>query len=1806
MHPSVRPLFRAVLALSLALLAARAFGQSITGTVGAGTYPGYTGIAVLDAGGTPQPFTVETGYTLHNNSFASASVPVRVGFTLLDADGVAVAPESFSTRTTHLVPGNFTVTGTKSAVVAPPALTSGAPYRIRTRLYRERTGFPGVYDPLGLPRTSAPFRFEVVAADAEPGTVAWIRTQTLQRDFTVAGIAGLESFPVRVTGIVGRLAELALPVADGNVVLHVDFALSGAAAGPIALNQARQSMPLVLANHTAGGAPVSVAFDETIVLEPGAQLDPTDTYTLTLSLAVTEPDATEHPADPGTPLDALRLLQFNGTLRFGAVTTQLLLLDGTDGALGAADGGGELTTLYVAEGGITLSSVTGYTAGAPGGLAVALRPDGTADALAPVTWTAAPGAENGVAQGVRYRRGTVTLGETGFNAAQLFVQFPAGLSLVTDPEIRRHRATHPLANVPLDDTLTPIGPLALTPADIGAAALYVSHEDLPLLFTTSQINWEVGAGTFEVVRDDTRYTQAAELDRLDVVRPILAASEQAFRFSNEQYYRRPTAGAASALLFRADAAGRANVAEARIELLPGAFFAHFPVPARVAWTGAGFVQWRDGVVVPAESALESPAAFPIVYTTNCGGPACPVGAPAIPPSLVQFTPSAPWTFTVDGGLRTSGEIAAAPLHWGARSATSFAHETEPFTDARVLVAGHVLHGVFATTANDLGAGALLHAGHSAPGDDTLIERPGTAGYALGFADYPGINFRVGTDGAKFATSILGDKELGPYELRGTSKYYLRTTGLSGIHEAVTASFTALLGGLEIHQFPMSLSGLQLSYLDNRNRDSLIAGEVSVPGARGTTGFSQTFTQLALRCTGELGELTLPNPNDEVHALSYWQARFKAHRAEFIPKGLAPCPGPEAVLVFGAEVQLPAVVKESLAGGLGFFPNGNLVPASAGYFGVDSRLRRPARLNLHGTRSAGDPSRPGFTVNPMTDLYFNDALAGGAPDDGFVSFAGTVDVPFFEDLRVHVLARATGGPTVVRGGWSEGTATFFNSKNFDAANRGFPAGDFADYLANPAFAPVARKNWLGFVDFALPVFWEPARREFRGADAIKKPFLVIETKQVLERLTPTAADLRFGAQFTGLPRLNPAALVIDEDEAINELLQHLPAGSDLVNAAKTLEALLAGRSDQLIDRAIDTQVDAFLAAAVDPLLASLESASDARDEIAGNAPALGAALQAQLSGLVGSAGSANTILKEVDDGLLKLDAGLAAADLLLRKGGNGAFQLLPDGPRGQVLASATAIAGAGAGGFDLAAEINGPLKGTLDEVHGQVVALHGAIGSTRSTLGSVQAGVQAALDVANGAGGIGAISVEAMRKYFETASGTDTTGRFLLEAGATPADSRAKIHGELRRCVRDAVHASSFVRDLRASLFDLLEPLRDDYRTAFDRVNATINDLVRNALASATSSLATQLQIDGGLNQSAGDFSNALQLARLDGTAHIDGDTLTHAHVGAELGLHIPDAFRISGWLDYRNYKSGQPDLDGVIVPADGRIEVILHAEGAAKLSGNPAIQATLEGRYAMTSGGKPLAVGGLLDFASELHFDAFSLKNVHLEFSFGDRDNYVYGRGQGGAWFIDCDVRVFMGRTSNIELLKRIDPDLVTLLDKWGLAHPDRDHPLTGIYWNGDGEGSLNRFFGIPDTPLLTLKGLGGEGTFAFTNQTELEFSLPPPGTNLILGKRTRKGIDVQLGLAGASAEFVVLGAIDAIELLTKDSLADVGGTIFENGGLFSGAITGRFTPRFSLGVEPFEISWSKDFRFTAKGAITPPPLAPPPGLIWLNDLEFD
>ncbi|MBI1841068.1 MAG: hypothetical protein HYR88_09485, partial [Verrucomicrobia bacterium] len=1677
---------------------------------------------------------------------------------------------------------------------------------------------PRTWNATGPAAVSPHYRFNITDVAASSGLSPWVNTLSLERATALATSASSASFQFLAQGVVGRFDAPADPVASDSYQLFLDAALEGANTGPVSLVAPRTALAVTLDSHAPGPLPDSAPIDSFFDVQPLLQIDSTDHYTLTLRVLFAGADNVETLAETITLTD-LRLMHFSGMLRFGDISTTFTAISNDPQPLGTLANVGETTKLGIPANGASLDADPRFTFGTDSDLNVVLGIDGAATTTDIIHFASPADPDTGVANGVQFIRDSVTLDGGGLQAT-CSVRLPAGFGVNTDATARRMLATYPLGKVPLDGALMPVGPLTLSPNARNAEFLYAVHEQLPERFKCVGIVWDVAAGAFTAQRVDTAHVRVVEtaiLEGFPLTVETLIAKD---RPSNDGYLLHPDPGDGNNVVITADAAGRAILTTAQIDLPPSVFTAHFPDRIRVEWTQAGRLVVQDGLIDRDNSQL--PGALDVLIDETPGAPTLPAPAPG--ESFTFELTDSVWRFTADGGLRAEGNIAAAPLRWGARDAATFAQQVSTFSQGSAHIPGVNLRGAFSTDAlADNRPGHLLLSGHGMPGDPSYVERPGTPAYAQGMADYAGLNFRVVASGDQSATTLIGDASVGPYALRDITKFYIRHSGVSGIHAAVKEAFSGLAGALKMYGFPLKLDDYQVSYLDNVVQDTRVSGVITVPGAQGNPGFEQAFVKMFFDPKGRPKELELPDPNDADHILSYWNVRLHPLKGDFMNKTGEAEP---TALVLGGEVVIPGVLRDPLRGSLGFFSDGRMATASDRVPGVNSRLKPPSHIGLHGPGSLTSASKAPFNVEPVTDLYFNNPDEPGAPKQGFAAFAGTIKVPFFQALQVHVLARANGQNTLIRGGWTTKSGqSFFNQANFDANNRGFdPAlADFNDYAnsAEPVgfeyfddsdpkdmahqnrnpYNPLAQQSWLGFVSFKMPVVWDPALRRFLSSVPEDREFLVFRSQRVLKQLTPSGADIKFGLQFKGLPRLNLATLLIDDKEATQEIIHLIPHGSDLVAGMNALSGLLsndqnndATESDRLILQGLDAALDPLFDKLFEPgqPLANALSASDASSILNDPAIHLNADIQSQLSQITGTIDEANSILHQVNTALDSVNTGLSVADTILKKDAGG--------KRGAFILDTLNIAGSLSMSKDDFAQvttkidqtINGELAPTLDEIATIVASAHELSSTAADALKDVETLTREALNAVNevqSGKGLPDNIVKDLTDYFNKAY--DPNGRYLVEAG------KDAIKAKLKDITRQAILQSGFITEVQTTFRNLLTPVRDEYKGSFDQIFGVMNDVVRSALEELSDEVVEHLNEDvGRVNRAVGGFSKTFEMSKTDGSAHIEGNVIQSAHIDTTFALHVPDPITLKGSLDYLCQQSDQPVPACSSGLADGQMQITLQASGGASLAGTPPVSVSARGQFTLNSAGQPLAVSGGLSAKGDIHFDLLALRNAEYNFEFGERDNYLEAAGAGTVYIIDADVKVFMGRTCNTTLLDSIDPEIGLVLGNLGVHPGNQDNTVTGYYFRADGAVSLNKIFDIPDS-VVTLVGKGGVGSFLF---------LTDDVKAIIPGQHWRMGIDVGIATAHINTELKALGGVNAVSLVKHDDvLAFMESLSLLKQGLLDGAVAGEVNVEIGAGIGPFKETITKHCPFSAKGSYTPPPLAPPPGLIFINHLDF-
>jgi hypothetical protein len=282
---------------------------------------------------------------------------------------------------------------------------------------------------------------------------------------------------------------------------------------------------------------------------------------------------------------------------------------------------------------------------------------------------------------------------------------------------------------------------------------------------------------------------------------------------------------------------------------------------------------------------------------------------------------------------------------------------------------------------------------------------------------------------------------------------VRHSGVTGIQladETLGASYVTLYG------YPFRLNYLAFAYLSNINTDSRSDGDLSVPAP---ADFNLAFDRLNLNCFGDVESLSLPSPAPEL-TLAYWSARVKPTTALFTSAD--PCAVGQKTLVMDISTEVDNLPGR-LFGRIGVLANGNLACKNDN-IGCDSRLTLPASVTLPG------PNGASYTLRPASKGYFNDFRTCGdraQTGDGLLTFAGEIDVPFFENLLVQ-------GFTV------------------------------------PIPAERPRRST-----------WSAAGRPKAGRSAATRPLLIRNSTRPTRLIPPAPASLRFGIPGRQPCRLHPA-------------------------------------------------------------------------------------------------------------------------------------------------------------------------------------------------------------------------------------------------------------------------------------------------------------------------------------------------------------------------------------------------------------------------------------------------------------------------------------------------------------------------------------------------------------------------------------------------------------------------------------------------------------------------------------------------------------
>ncbi len=1608
---------------------------------------------LLDSAGNAVPIRDETGAS---NTVYRVSTSVTLPFTVL---GITVNTRTLD-HDAPLVPVNrlspFTqcrvrVTMEKASAAAGPYSAIAANGQDSLRTYYH---FPST-----------------VSNDPERNVIAVLDSGTYQRTYLVNTVAGRDTLQVRADFTLRRYDGFAAAPSSANIPLRFTATLIDATSGlPVPLVQSNFTATRAVQSHGVAllGNPIPPTVlnsSETLNLKPVGQLDsPGRLYRVQVQLAHEEVAGQPYVAANQVTLANQRMLHFNGRLLFGDIATQVSAINNNP-APGAVTATSVASTLAVSAGGGFIVGSPSHTYGTGAALSVLLRNNGDAEytGAANVAVTGPSPDTNAVAN-VRFQRSGLVL-NTGGGFANFKVWLPAGFGIRPLPNSRITTGFLEFNNVKLAQTLHP-APASL----VFASPFWGAEETKPVWIEGSELTWTVANGRFAIkATGRAEYVRSNELARLAVA-PVPAA--QRFKRSNEQLFKAVRSVSSPTVEVRAHTDTTARL-YASFDLGADGFVTHFPYNTLVRHSG-GKLAVADDVVDSASSHLDGVLPLQVEYARDCTEPLCGGG---VGPTTLEFNPDgARLDITRDGGLTRAGTLTSpAPLTWGwigLPAIQSYAHRTDPFSESVFAMAGSFLRGDD-TALNALHrAGALLFTGVG-PANPGQVERPGQAAYQAGLGDYPGVNFRVGTDGAKQGESVLGGKPTGKYPLRARAKYYVRKGGVSGIHEAVFGAFPPTA---QIYGYDFQFSNFGLAFLDSRNVDSRTEGSVKI---QFPSDFTLAFEELKFTCLGALDDAKVA-PGQENKELAFWQADFTPLAMKFARKAAAACNPGEGFLTVGV-MAWAQHVDVPLFGTLGWHPDGNLITRADNALDppFDSRLKLPNSFQIKG------PGSERYTFTPVNDAYYNNwDYYKTAP--GFINIAGKLDVPFFEDLKVHLHTSAdkdgAGAPIHLMGGWPGkgfeiAGQNFFNTNPADPDNRGFPADTtVAGYRqgntdGNLKYLVRAQRNWLGVVDFDYPLKWSTTTRAFMAYSPVTNKLLVVTVEHQAKYLSAKNAELKFGIEYEGMPKINLANMVFDQlggaqnaftGAVLGPARNALEAGVDRFN--ETLQDQMHVFYDQVFDTLVDPVFDALYNQLKSIYIANGNSfpAGEPGNTIANFITGGGNSVVNRLNNLVDGAGPGQfDLVKKLDANLAQIEDALQKLDQVLARAPDGSRQIVAQLIKNLVGELAAQFAGAFVD--SKLNEFLATLDPTLSQVQAALAELRGVVGDIRAALnlpGNFRQQLKAELNSLNA-------QVTAVANQIRN----DINGRFnqILNLGDNPFVhySEAELRAFMRQKLEDRFFASVVAKRIQETikhrLYDVEAAVREGVDSFFQQVNRVIRDVISESLA----------EVDNTINGLADDVNSVLGAGRINGYAHINGDALKLLRLDIYAQLKVPSEMEFNAYFQIKELDSdGTP---AACLPTSGRAtEVTLGATDVDVKWISDGLRANVDGKFTFDPSLSPprlINLGGGIELTGELNFETFKIKYLGASMGFGLLENYFSCAARVAINKYEGMGGIFFGRTCTLDPFFW-DKDVQSILGT---------PPFTGAYayvevWIPVSEALL----GIPATCFFQISAGVGAGAGYF------------------------------------------------------------------------------------------------------------------------------
>lgn len=1550
-------------------------------------------------------------------------------------------------------------------------------YRVELSLY-ERPDGNGRYAATGDSAVTALHTFyhftNLVSGDSGFNVIAKLTGAGFNRSYAVETIPGKDTFEVSVGCTLRRWDNFNLPPANHNISVRFDYELiDGVSGNPVPLVTDNITVVKSMASYVNGApdAPAILNFGQLIEIEPVSQIQSAD-HVYYARITVSHVELLNQPLVEGNDMitPTVRLLHFNGHLFFGAIETIFTSIDNIPAAGLVVPGSHVITALGVDNNSGYILTHASHTYGNGANLDVRLLNNGNAVLNSGSVQVNEPVPDKDEIANVRIERQNIVLDVNGAHGT-VIATLPTGFGYRANITGRLLSSKIAWPGVALNQDLTPINDLTY------GAPFFGCEESKPFWVGANAMTWQVNVGRFVIVPSGAlHYVRAKELNELEA-ETNLKEADMKLKRSNEQYFRwlqGVTGG--SQVLVLADSAGNARMS-LEAEFVAGQFTTHFPYDSFVRWTGNGHMKVTADQVISSDSFLTSALTIVNRYDRDC--PGCGPGVGRAPVTVVPE--NAELRFTVDGGISAAGAMASPrPLTWGwiaEPSIQKYAQRTTDFSESSFLMAGCFLRGDQTSLQAEHRPGVIMLTG-VLPTDLTYLERPGQPAYLDGFADYAGMNFRVMNNGAKQGESVLAGVASGLYDLTGRSKYYTRWSGVSGIHEAVQGTFKE---ELTLYGYQFTFSNYGLSYLSSQNHESRTEGHVHVVAP---SNFDQNFKELMFSCVGALEDAKVPA--DEVgmyKLLEYWNADFVTMAVGFDREDGADCNPGVGYLVLGVKAHA-TYVEEPLFGNLGFKNNGNLISAADVASneillddGFNSRLKVPNNFKLAGQTNEI------YSLNPVIDAYFNDwEKRDQSVPQGHLNLAAELDVPFFENLKVHIHTVAKTNlpyaPIYLMGGWPDhgfGTANdnFFTDADFDADNVGRPSGvgvtNYHHYHTED-YHPRAQVSWLGVIDFDYPLSWSPSLRAFKSFEPESTDILILKAEHQVKHLSAKNAELTFGAEYESLPGMNIATIAFNAiDENVGVLQAFMDAGLEPVRFKMergfgALNKMLNANPHDLFENPMLHIQDSVYA-----FYTELEYYWETTQQFPMNFvvndyfdPLTGNFIERFRDLATAQIGLINQLDLELT---YAIEAVEAVQSLLAEDGGSRtvASQLMMEVLRNLDPELASTITDLAGGAID--GKFNDYLKkydGALDQTGVALNALSNTLATLKGKLAANQDFAKELEEILSAHDGQLQQMVTQVKQqvldYFNSFNPADDP---IEDIGY------GEIGGFIMQKFKDKFFALPVAPAMQVAikqrLYDTDAAIREATDSGMGLVNTSLREMVNEVLS----------MLDNAFKSLLGKVGLTMSSAALKGYAHINGDSLKLLRLDLKVRMQTPDVVEFSGYFQIKELDSENTPTE--CLPASGKAtEVTCGAAGIPIKLGNSDVKLSVNTKFTFDSGGPVpflIGMGGNVILDGSINFQTLEVTYINAGAAFGEFENYISCAARVKIKGYEGAGGIFMGKACSVGFLSW-DPQVEELLGQGS---------FTGFYFYGEVWIPISEaWFGIPASCFFQVSAGVGAGFGAF------------------------------------------------------------------------------------------------------------------------------